>query len=89
MSGSTGMSATRAWVVLMVATLAVFALAENDAPARTATIGVLLIAAFKIRLVFLHFMELAGGAMPWRAILEVWVAVVTALIVGTYLLTPA
>ncbi len=83
-----GQPVTRAWLTLMVATLAVFALAENAAPARAATVGVLLIAAFKIRLVFLHFMELATGAMPWRAILEVWVAVVTAIIVGTYLLTP-
>lgn len=88
MSTLAGWSVTRTWVVLLVATLAVFALAENDAPARAATIGVLLIAAFKIRLVFLHFMELADGAMPWRAILEVWVAVVTAIIVGIYLLTP-
>lgn len=88
MSGLARLTVTRAWAVLALATLVVFALAENDAPARAATLATLLIAAFKIRLVFLHFMELAAGAMPWRAILEVWVAVVTAIIVGAYLLTP-
>ncbi|MGE0859165.1 MAG: cytochrome C oxidase subunit IV family protein [Gammaproteobacteria bacterium] len=89
MSGLAGLAVTRTWAMLVVATLVVFALAENDAPARAATLAILLIAAIKIRLVFLHFMELATGAMPWRAILEAWVAVVTALIVGAYLLTPA
>lgn len=88
MSGLARLAFTRAWGVLFVATLVVFAIAENDAPARAATLAILLIAACKIRLVFLHFMELAAGAMPWRAILEVWVAVVTAIIVGAYLLTP-
>lgn len=88
MSGPSALAVTRAWAVLVVATLVVFAIAENDAPARAATLAILLIAACKIRLVFLHFMELAAGAMPWRAILEVWVAVVTAIIVGAYLLTP-
>ena len=78
---------TRAWLLLVAATLTVAALVENDAPARGATIAIMLIAAFKLRLVFLHFMELSSGAMPWRGVAEAWVAVVTAVILGAYLLT--
>jgi heme/copper-type cytochrome/quinol oxidase subunit 4 len=80
---------TRAWLALVLATLVVFALIEQDAPARVATVAVVLIAAFKVRLVFLYFMELASGAMPWRLVTEVWVAAVTLIILGAYLFTPA
>ncbi len=79
---------TRAWLALVAATLVVFALAENDAPARLATIAIVLIASFKVRLVFLYFMELASGAMPWRLVAEIWMLVVTAIIVGSYVMTP-
>lgn len=88
MSALFALAMTRAWLALVVATLVVFALLENDAPARTATVAIVLIAAFKVRLVFLYFMELASGAMPWRLVAEVWVAVVTCLILGAYLFTP-
>lgn len=88
MTGLLHSSMTRAWAVLVVATLLSVGLAESGAAGRTATVAVMLIAAFKVRLVFLHFMELDSGAMPWRAVLEVWVAAVTLLILGTYLLTP-
>lgn len=88
MSALLSLPMTRAWLALVAATLTVFALVENDAPARAATIAIILIAAFKVRLVFLHFMELSSGAMPWRLVAEVWIAVVTAVILGAYLLTP-
>lgn len=79
---------TRAWLVLVAATVLVFTLAENNAPARMATITIMLIAAFKLRLVFLYFMELASGVMPWRMFAEVWMLVVTGIIIGLYLLAP-
>lgn len=79
---------TRAWLVLVVATLLVFTLAENDAPARIASITIMLIATFKMRLVFLYFMELASGAKPWRMFAEVWMLVVTGIIVGVYMISP-
>ena len=79
---------TRAWLVLVAATLLVFALTENDAPARIATIAIMLIATFKIRLVFLYFMELAGGAKPWRMFAEVWMLGVTGIVVGVYMISP-
>lgn len=80
--------ATRAWLVLVAATALVFTLAENNAPAGIATIAIVLLAAFKLRLVFLYFMELSRDAMPWRMFAEVWMVVVTSLILGIYLLTP-
>ena len=88
MSALFSLTVTRAWLALVLATLVVFALIENDAPARMATSAIVLIAAFKVRLVFLYFMELAGGAMPWRLVAKVWVAAVTCLILGIYLITP-
>lgn len=88
MSALFALPMTRAWLALVAATLVVFALVENDAPARMATIAIILIAAFKVRLVFLYFMELASGAMPWRLVAEIWVAVVTLVIVGGYLFAP-
>lgn len=80
---------TLAWAVLVAATLAVYGLAESSAIGRAATVGIVLIAAFKIRLVFLWFMELRSGAMPWRAVAEGWILLVTAIIVAGVLLTPA
>jgi heme/copper-type cytochrome/quinol oxidase subunit 4 len=85
MSTMLSLPMTRAWLALIAATLAVFALVENDAPARGATVAIILIAAFKVRLVFLHFMELSSGAMPWRLVAEAWVAAVTLIILGAYL----
>jgi heme/copper-type cytochrome/quinol oxidase subunit 4 len=88
MSALFALPITRAWLALVVATLMVFALVENDAPARLATVAIVLIASFKVRLVFLYFMELASGAMPWRLVAEIWMGVVTLLILGAYLVTP-
>lgn len=88
MSALLALPMTRAWLALVAATLVVFALVENDAPARIATLAIILIAAFKVRLVFLYFMELASGAMPWRLVAEIWVAVVTLVILGAYLFAP-
>ena len=58
---------TLAWLTLLAATAVSFALAESAGAARLASAAVVLIAGFKVRLVFLYFMELGGGAMPWRA----------------------
>ncbi|MBI4693939.1 MAG: cytochrome C oxidase subunit IV family protein [Gammaproteobacteria bacterium] len=86
------MSATRlhpmtlVWLALLGATALSFALAESAGAVRIASALVMLIAGFKVRLVFLYFMELGGGAMPWRAIAELWVAGVTTLIVVCYLM---
>ncbi len=80
---------TVVWAVLVSATLVLYALAEQNVSSRASIAVVILIAAFKVRLVFLHFMELKSGAMPWRLVAELWVAGVAALLLGAYLLTPA
>lgn len=77
---------TAAWAVLVAATLVLYALAEGADAGRAAIVAVILIAAYKVRLVFLHFMELKSGAMPWRAVAEGWVAGVAAILVTGYLL---
>ena len=75
---------TRVWIILVAATLLLFALAESADASKTTIAVVIAIAAFKVRMVFLHFMELRTGAMPWRAIAEVWLLAVTGLIIGAY-----
>jgi len=80
---------TLAWLALVAATLTVFALAEGVGGGRFASIGIVLIAAFKVRLVFLWFMELRSGAMPWRRVTETWVAAVTLILIAGVLLTGA
>ncbi len=79
---------TFAWAVLIAATLLLCFLAEGAGAGRTAIVAVILIAAFKVRMVFLWFMELRSGAMPWRAVAEGWVVLVAAILVSGYLLTP-
>ena len=79
---------TKVWLLLTTATLVLFSLFENEHAVRVMTSMTILIAGFKVRLVFLHFMELDSGAMPWRAIAEVWLAAVTAMMLFSYLQTP-
>lgn len=76
------------WLMLVGATLASFALTENVAAARVASSATILIAAVKIRLVVIHFMEVPWAARPWRLVLEAWIAAVTLLILGGYWLAP-
>jgi len=61
-------------------------LSKDAFSARTATVLIMAIAAFKVRLVLLHFMELAHAPLLPRAIFEAWVVVVvTAAILAVYL----
>ena len=52
--------------------------------ARSATALVMVIAAFKVRLVLLHFMELAHAPLLPRVIFEAWVVGVTGAILAIY-----
>jgi hypothetical protein len=88
MSAPRQLHATGPWLALVAATLASFALAETLPAARIATTCVMLIAAFKVRLVVAHFMEAPWSARPWRLALETWIAAVTLLILAGYWLTP-
>jgi heme/copper-type cytochrome/quinol oxidase subunit 4 len=79
-----GLAITRAWFALVALSVLVFALIEGEAPARVATIAIVVIAVFKVRLVFLYFMELAAGAMPWRRVATIWMTAVLAILIGLY-----
>jgi heme/copper-type cytochrome/quinol oxidase subunit 4 len=77
------------WIVLMVLTCASTWMLSKDAfSPLVATVGIFLIAAFKVRLVMLHFMELRTAPIPIRAVFEAWILVATGVILGIYLATP-
>jgi len=80
-------NATTAWLALIAAALASWAVTENLGAARMATTAVVLIAAIKARLVIRHFMELRAGDLPWRRVFDIWVIVVAAIILGGYWIT--
>lgn len=87
MTGPLPQPVTLVWLALIGATAVLFLLADSADATRATTAAIVLIAAFKIRLVFLHFMELAAGAMPWRALAEGWVLLVTGVILLFFLTT--
>lgn len=79
--------ATLIWVALMVATCAsTWWLSKDLVLPTVATVAIVLIAAVKIRLVLMHFMELKSAPWAWRLVFEIWLVAVTGLIVGFYLL---
>lgn len=75
-------SPTTTWLVMVVATVISFAMAERTATAPLAATVAILIGAFKARLIFLNFMELEWR--PLRLVYEAWVVVATVLILGSY-----
>ena len=89
MSGLLRLPATRAWLALVAVTLVSFVLAEGDGSPRLVATVVMLIAAFKVHLVVVHFMELRWRPLPWRVLFEGWTVAVTLVIVGGYWLASA
>lgn len=82
--------ASRIWLLLMTATVATtWWLAKDVIAPRVGTVAIIAIAAYKVRLVLLHFMELRHAPLPLRLVFEAWVLLVTAGVVGLYLTTPA
>lgn len=80
--------ATRVWLLLMAATiLTTWVLAKDGLPAQVATVAIVVIAAIKVRLVLLHFMELRHAPLPLRLVFETWTLAVTGAIVALCLLT--
>ena len=76
--------AVRVWLILVSLTLFGFALAEQSISARLAATSVILVAAVKVRLVFVNFMELEWRPLPWRLLFELWTVASAAIIVGGY-----
>jgi hypothetical protein len=73
------------WVVLIVATLISYALGADHGTGSVMAVVVLAIAAMKIRLVGLDFMELRGAPMPLRLAFEGYCVGLWLLLSGLYL----
>jgi heme/copper-type cytochrome/quinol oxidase subunit 4 len=77
--------ATGIWLLLMLATGLTYWLVEgHGVGAQTAATAVILIAGFKARLVFLHFMDLRTAPLPWRLAFEAWAVISVAVILIGY-----
>jgi heme/copper-type cytochrome/quinol oxidase subunit 4 len=77
------------WLLLMAATVVTtWVLAKDAFSARVGTVAIFAIAAYKVRLVLLDFMELRHAPLPLRLAFEAWVLVATAAVVAIYLRTP-
>jgi hypothetical protein len=74
------------WLLLIAATLASYALGSDYGENAWIAVVVLGIAAAKIRLVGLDFMELRHAPAPLRAVFELYCATLWAVLSGLYLL---
>ena len=72
------------WVILIVATLVSYGLGADHGAGSAAAVAVLGIAAIKIRLVGLDFMELRGAPIPLKALFEGYCLVLWAVLSGLY-----
>lgn len=74
------------WLVLVLATCATTWWLSKDAlTATVSTVLMILIGAYKVRLVLLEFMGLRTAPLPWRLVGEGWVLAVTCAVVTLYL----
>jgi hypothetical protein len=73
------------WLVVIVATLISYALGADHGTGSAMVVLVLVIAAIKVRLVGLDFMELRSAPVPLRAAFEGYCLVLWALLSGLYL----
>jgi hypothetical protein len=72
------------WLVLIAATLVSYALGADHGIGSATVVVVLGIAAIKIRLVGLDFMELRSAPLPLRALFEGYCLVLWAVLSGLY-----
>ena len=74
------------WAALMLAAYAsTWLLSKNPVTPEVATVTILLIAAFKVRLVMGQFMEVRRAPLALRFVCDGWLLAVTALILTVYL----
>lgn len=79
---------TAVWLLLSVATIVTtWVLSKDEVVAAIATVATVLIAAWKVRLVLIHFMELDHA--PWRVrlLFEGWPLLASGAILVPYFLT--
>jgi hypothetical protein len=90
MSGSSVLGFTRSragvsWVVLLAATLLSYALGAEHGVGSAVVVVVFGIAAIKVRLIGLDFMELRSAPLPLRVAFEAYCLVLWAVLSGLYL----
>ncbi|WP_099024907.1 cytochrome C oxidase subunit IV family protein [Mycolicibacterium palauense] len=73
------------WLILVAATLISWAVGADHGTGALVVVVVLAIAAAKIRLVGLDFMELRHAPIPLRAVFETYCVTLWALLSGLYL----
>ena len=79
---------TMVWIALMAATVATTWLLSKDAfTPRVCTVGTLVIASWKVRLILLDFMELRVAPLAGRLVFEAWSLGAPAMILAYYLAT--
>lgn len=81
---------TSVWLGLVMLTcVTTWGLSKDLFSPVVAVVGILLIAAVKVRYVILDFMDLRTAPVPVRIIAEAWPIVVTAMILGFWFATGA
>lgn len=73
------------WLVLIVATVVSYALGADHGTGSVMVVVVLAIAAIKVRLVGLDFMELRSAPIPLRLVFEAYCLALWAVLSGLYL----
>jgi hypothetical protein len=73
------------WLVLIVATVVSYALGADHGTGSVMVVVVLAIAAIKVRLVGLDFMELRSAPIPLRLVFEGYCLALWAVLSGLYL----
>ncbi|MDB5976512.1 MAG: hypothetical protein JWR07_3272 [Nevskia sp.] len=73
---------TITWIMLIAATLGSFASAEFLSQRSVSVAAILLVAAFKVRLILHQFMDLRSAPFSWRATFDVWLAGCAVMIFG-------
>ncbi|MDB5713958.1 MAG: hypothetical protein JWO15_1355 [Sphingomonadales bacterium] len=77
---------TLIWSVLAIATLASFGTANLKGAGGFGFALIMLVAAFKARLIVSNFMELKVAPRPWRLAFDCLIGVSAALIIGLHLI---
>ena len=68
------------WVALCIATLASWWLAEHQSAERATVLVVLALAAVKVWLVVMHFMEVKAMPRTWQLAFQAWLSACTVMI---------
>ena len=74
------------YILLLMATLLAYAVAEMGADKRLLVAGLFAIAGFKIRLILRHFMELETAPRSWQLFFACWTWGCSIIIAGLFAL---